>query len=374
MHCGFSDEQTQFRAVIARFLATESPMASVRADMTLAPGFRPPLWQALANELGLTGIHVSEALGGQGFGVEELCIAQEEFGRTLLCSPYFGSTVLATTALLAFEDERALRDFLPGLLAGTEIATLAWLEEGADPLGEICRTRLRRTAQGSVVDGVKRFVLDGQQAALLLVVATDERGERQLCAVTPEASGLTRVPLETLDATRRLSELRFDACPVREIGTGRAFAPAFARVRDVALVALAAETMGCARALLDTSVEYAKLRMQFGRPIGAFQSIKHKLAEMLLDVELATATVRYAAAALDNREPEGPALAAQAKAMAAETGMRVATEAIQIHGGMGFTWDADLHLWFKRVKSNEVLFGDAACHRERYLCALESLA
>jgi alkylation response protein AidB-like acyl-CoA dehydrogenase len=373
MHFGFSDEQTQFRAVIARFLATESPMASVRADMALTSGFRTPLWHAVANELGLTGIHVSEALGGQGFGVEELCIVQEEFGRALLCSPYFGSTVLATTALLASGDNRALSDFLPALLSGTEIATLAWLEEGADPLGEICRTRLRRTAQGSVVDGVKRFVLDGQQATLVLLVAADERGERQLCAVTPGASGLTRVPLETLDSTRRLAELRFDACPVREIGSGRTFAPAFARVRDVALVALAAETVGCARALLDISVDYAKLRMQFGRPIGAFQSIKHKLADMLLDVELATAAVRYAAAALDHHEPEASALAAQAKAMAADTGMRVGTEAIQIHGGIGFTWDADIHLWFKRLKSNEVLFGDAACHRERYLAALESL-
>ena len=376
MRFGYSDEQEQFRAIVARFLRERSPTSEVRKHMASASGFDRTLWQQLASELGLTGVHVPESVGGQGFGYGELGIALEEMGQALLCAPYFASCVLATEALLSVASDTEQAELLPSLVSGERLATLAWVERGGD--WDIAATTLTATANGAeyFLDGHKKFVLDGHHADLLLVVArlpgsTGEHG-LGLYAVEGGAGGLRRRQLTTIDSTRRQAELSFTHTPARQLGHGEAAVKALHRTLDRATIALACEMAGGARALLNSSVEYAKLRMQFGRPIGSFQAVKHKCAEMLLEVELAASAARYAAAAIDEQDPQVPALASLAKAMASDAYMHAAIECIQIHGGIGFTWDHDTHLWFKRAKSSQVFLGDASHHRERYLALTEA--
>ena len=375
MRFGYSDEQEQFRAIVARFLRERSPTSEVRKHMASDNGFDRTLWQQLASELGLTGVHVPEQFGGQGFGYGELGIALEEMGQALLCAPYFASCVLATEALLRIATPAEQSEFLPALVSGERLATLAWVERGGD--WDIAATTLTATAKGTdyLLDGHKTFVLDGHHADVLLVVARrpgsvgdDGLG---LYAVDGQAAGLTRRQLATIDTTRRQAEISFLHTPARQLGASGC-AAGLRSTLDRATIALACEMAGGARALLNSAVDYAKLRMQFGRPIGSFQAVKHKCAEMLLDVELAASAARYAAAAIDEHDPEVPALASLAKAMASDAYMHAAVECIQIHGGIGFTWDHDTHLWFKRAKTSEVMLGDASHHRERYLALTEA--
>ena len=376
MRFGYTDEQEQFRAIVARFLRERSPTSEVRKHMASASGFDRSLWQQLASELGLTGLHVPEQFGGQGFGYSELGIALEEMGQALLCAPYFASCVLATEALLGLASAAEQAEFLPALVSGERLATLAWVER--DGHWDVAATTLTATAKGAdyVLDGHKKFVLDGHHADWLLVVARPPGSVGDdglgLYAVNGNADGLTRRQLATIDTTRRQAELSFTHTPARRLGPDHGVASALRTTLDRATIALACEMAGGARALLNLSVEYAKLRVQFGRAIGSFQAVKHKCAEMLLEVELAASAARYAAAAIDEQDPEVPALASLAKAMASDTYMRAAIECIQIHGGIGFTWDHDTHLWFKRAKSSEVMLGDASHHRERYLALTEA--
>ena len=383
MRFGYTDEQEQFRAIVARFLRERASVSEVRRHMASDDGYDRALWQQLADELGITGVHVPEQFGGQGFGYIELGIALEEMGQALLCAPYFASSVLATDALLSVASEAEQHALLPALVSGARIATLAWVEDQGD--WDVAATTLTATADGDGLrlDGHKKFVLDGHHADLLLVVARTPGsvGDAGLAlyAVEGQAAGLTRRQLTTIDSTRRQAALTFTHTPARLLGadtasTKTSTAKALRSTLDRATIALASEMVGGARALLNASVEYAKLRMQFGRPIGSFQAIKHKCAEMLLEVELAASAARYAAAAIDECDDEVPALASMAKAMASDAYMRAATESIQIHGGIGFTWDQDTHLWFKRAKSSEVMLGDASHHRERYLSLTEAAA
>jgi alkylation response protein AidB-like acyl-CoA dehydrogenase len=378
MHFGYSPEQEQFRDVVARFLRERSPLSVVRRQMERDQAYDPMLWQQLTDELGLAGIHVAERFGGAGFGYVELGIALEEMGRALVCAPVFASGVLATEALLNVASTEEQAALLPPLVAGSRGAPLAWVERGGD--WDVAATTTTATPDGRsvVLDGHKKFVLDGDSADLLLVVArrAGTRGDDGLglYAVDMPGTGVERRRLATIDPTRHQAEFSFARCPARALGSPGDAAPSLRRALDRATIALACEMVGGARALLDCAVEYAKLRMQFGRPIGAFQAIKHKCADMLLEVELATAAARYAAAAVDEDDPEVPALASLAKAVASEAYMHAAEECLQIHGGIGFTWDHDVHLWFKRAKSCEVLLGTASHHRERYLTLLETAA
>ncbi len=373
MHFAFTDEQQQFRASVRRFLLARAPLAQVRKDMQRDHGFDRTAWQQLSSELGVIGIQVPETHGGQGFSFEELCIALEEMGRALYCGPFFGSAVLATQALLNAGTESARQHYLPDLASGARIGTLAWAETTGGWEGADIATRATKTTDGYALQGRKRFVLDAADADLILVVARTDAGSLALFALDATASRVTVKRLQTIDATRRVAELTFDNAPARLVSSDNcesALNLTFAQ----ASVALACEMVGGMRALLESAVDYSKLRMQFGRPIGAFQAIKHKCADLLLEVELASAAACYAAAAVANLDPEVPALAALAKATAADTYLRTAAECIQIHGGIGFTWDHDTHLWFKRAKSSQVLLGDAPYHRERYLRALEQSA
>lgn len=377
MRFGFTDEQEQFRAVVRRFLRDHSPTSDVRRQMETVNGYDRAVWQQLNRELGLVGIHVPEQFGGQGFGFVELGIVLQEMGRALFCAPFFASAVLATQTLLNGATEAEKRALLPAIASGERIATLAWMEASGWDVGGIALTATPVNG-GYRLDGTKKFVLDGHTADLVIVAARirGTAGEIgiSLFAVDAPCAGLVRRRLATLDPTRKQAELVFNnvsARPLGDIGNGAA---SLSRTLDQAAVALACEMVGGARALLESAVEYSKLRMQFGRPIGSFQAIKHKCADLLLDVELANAAACYAAAAVAEGDPEVPALASLAKACASDTYMRAAIECIQIHGGIGFTWDFDTHLWFKRAKSSEVLLGDAGYHRERYLQLTELVA
>ncbi|MBG6090827.1 acyl-CoA dehydrogenase family protein [Actinomadura viridis] len=354
-----SEELQELRKELRRFFADKSPSAEVRRLMETAEGYDPAVWAQMAGQLGLQGLAVPEELGGAGFGMREVAVVMEEMGRALVCSPYLSSSVLAATALLASGD--AGRAWLPGIADGTTRATLAWSEgDGWDP-GAVATTA-REYGGGWVLDGTKSYVLDGHTAGVVLVTARAGDGPA-LFAVDGDAPGFTRTPLPTLDQTRRLARLDLDGVPARlvlpEAGA------ALERALDTAAVALAAEQLGGARRMLEMTVEYAKVRRQFGRPIGGFQAIKHRCADMFVLVESACSAVAHAAAVADERPEELPAAAALAKAYCSDAYFEVAGEAIQIHGGIGFTWEHDAHLYFKRARSSQELFGPPARHRRR---------
>jgi alkylation response protein AidB-like acyl-CoA dehydrogenase len=322
------------------------------------------VWARAGEQLGLQGLAIPEAYGGAGFSFAEQAIVLEEFGAALYGGPYLASAVLAATALLASPDEGARHDLLPGIASGQSIATLAFTEaDGSWDPGAI-RLSAAKDGQDWRLDGQKSFVLDGATAGLILVAAATDAG-LSLFAVTGDAAGLERTPLPTLDQTRKLARLEFAGTPGRLIGSPGDAAAVLDRTLDVAAIALAAEQLGGAQRALDMAVEYAKVRHQFGRPIGSFQAIKHRCADLLLEVESLRSAVGYAAAAVAEDSEEIPVLASLIKAYASETYFHVAAENIQIHGGIGFTWEHDAHLYFKRAKSSELFLGDAGYHRER---------
>jgi alkylation response protein AidB-like acyl-CoA dehydrogenase len=360
---GFSEEQEELRKAVRRFLDDKSPVTEVRRLMETTEGYDPAVWAQMGNQLGLQALTIPEEYGGAGFGYVELVVVLEEMGRSLICAPYFSTVALAANALLASGDEAAKAEYLPGLASGETIATLAYTEEtGRWDLDGIT---LPATAAGDgwTLTGTKSYVLDGHTAALILVAARTPGGV-SLFAVDADASGLTRTPLSTMDQTRKQAKLEFAATPARLIGAEGGAGPVLQKTLDLAAVALAAEQVGGAQRVLDMSVEYAKTRIQFGRPIGSFQAIKHKCADMLLEVESAKSAAYYAgwAAAEDNEEL--PVTACLAKAYCSEAYFHAAAENIQIHGGIGFTWEHDAHLYFKRAKSSELILGDPSYHRE----------
>jgi alkylation response protein AidB-like acyl-CoA dehydrogenase len=359
----FTDEQRELAAILRRFLQEKSPPAEVRRLMQTEEGYDPQTWAQLASQLGLLGLAIPEKYGGSGAGPVELAVACEEMGRALLCAPYFGTAVLAAQALLASDDQAAAEQFLPSLADGTTIATLAVPEDdGAWATGGL-QTRARRSGDGYVLDGRKSFVLDGHIADLILVVAQADAGP-SLFAVQGSADGLSRRLLETLDMTRKQAALELDEVPGRLIGAAGGAADVVARTLRHAVVALAAEQVGGAQRCLDMSVDYAKIRMQFGRPIGSFQAIKHMCADLLLEVESARSAAYYAAWAAEEQSDELPLVASLAKAFCSETYFRAAADNIQVHGGIGFTWEHDAHLYYRRAKSTEVMLGTPEEHRE----------
>jgi alkylation response protein AidB-like acyl-CoA dehydrogenase len=371
MRFTFTDEQREFRSVVRRFLEDKSPSSEVRRLMETDAGCNAQVWRDLSRDLGLTALHIPEVYGGQGFGISELAIAVEEMGRALLCAPYFSSTVLATTAILKAGSDAQKRALLPDLAVGRTIAAFAFTEEnGRWDAGGVATTATRN-GEKYRLDGVKSFVVDGHTADLLVVLARRPRSEEadglSLFTVRGDAAGLQRRRLETMDQTRKLARLAFSAVEAELLGAEGAAGGPLQATLDIAAICLANEMVGGAERLRESAVEYAKMRVQFGRAIGSFQSLQHKAADMLLDVELAKSAAYYAAAAADEGDEELPALASLAKAAASEAYMQTAIHTVQIHGGIGFTWDNDTHLWFKRAKSSEVLLGDSAYHRERLM-------
>ncbi len=371
MKFSFTDEQQEFRLMLRRFLEDKSPTSEVRRLMATDTGCDPDVWRQLSQELGLTAIHIPEEYGGQGFGISELAIAVEEMGRALLCAPYFASTVMAATAILKVGTEEQKRALLPKIASGETIATLAFAEQQGSWTADGVTMTATPAGDSYKLDGTKSFVLDGCSADLFVVVARQAGSKGAdgltMLTVTSDASGLQKTPLNAVDDTRKLARVTFDGVTAELLGqAGNAAAP-LQETLDVAAICLANEMVGGAERLRESSVDYANLRVQFGRPIASFQTLKHKSADMLLDVELAKSAAYYAAAAIDEGDEEVPALASLAKAAAADAYMQTAVHTIQIHGGIGFTWDNDTHLWFKRAKSSEVFLGTTDYHRERMM-------
>ncbi|MBV1879063.1 MAG: acyl-CoA/acyl-ACP dehydrogenase [Pseudomonadales bacterium] len=371
MRYSFTDEQQQFREFVRKFMEANSPATEVRRLMETDQGYDPEVWNNLSESLGLAGIHIPEAYGGQGFGPVELCIAVEEMGRSLLCGPYFGSSVLATTAILNAGSEDDKQRLLPDLAAGKKLAALALAESSGE--WDAASIALTATESGTdyILNGAKNYVIDAHCADFIVVVArlagTEGDAGIGFFTVEGDAAGLVKRSLQTIDETRKLSALEFEGVTAKPLGEVGNAAAALQQSLVLSYIVLANEMIGGAQMLFESSLEYAKLRVQFGRTIGSFQSMKHKMADLLLEVESAKSTVYYAAEAAAEGSADLNAVASLAKACASDTFAHVAAETIQIHGGVGFTWENDTHLYFKRAKSSEVLLGGAELHRELFM-------
>jgi alkylation response protein AidB-like acyl-CoA dehydrogenase len=363
MNFAFTEEQEELRKTVRAFLEAKSPETAVREQMETEAGYDTAVWSQMAEQMGLQGLSIPEQYGGSGFSFVELGIVLEEMGRALLCAPFFSSAVLAANTLIHSGDEAAKAAHLPGIASGETIATVAFTE----PSGKWDESGITMVAtkagDGWTLSGTKMFVLDGHTATLVLVAARTDAGV-SLFAVDGNAAGLTRTALSTMDQTRKQAKLEFSNTPATLVGAEGSGWNVLSTVLDLAAVALAAEQVGGAQKVLEMAVDYAKVRVQFGRPIGSFQAIKHKCADMLLEVESAKSAAYYGMWCASEMNDELPSVASLAKAYCSEAYFHATAENIQIHGGIGFTWEHPAHLYFKRAKSSELLFGDPTYHRE----------
>ena len=363
MNFTFTEEQEELRKTVRQFLDAKSSEAAVREQMETEAGFDAAVWSQMAEQMGLQGLAIPEEFGGSGYSYVELGIVLEEMGRALLCAPFFSSVVLAANTLIQSGDDAAKAAHLPGIASGETIATLAFTE----PSGKWDESGITMEASGAgdswTLNGTKMFVLDGHTANLIIVAARTGKGV-SLFTVAGDAAGLTRTALSTMDQTRKQAKLEFSNTPATLLGAEGEGWNTLSTVLDLAAVGLAAEQVGGAQKVLEMAVDYAKVRVQFGRPIGSFQAIKHKCADMLLEVESAKSAAYYGMWCAAEMNDELPSVASLAKAYCSEAYFHATAENIQIHGGIGFTWEHPAHLYFKRAKSSELLFGDPTYHRE----------
>ncbi len=384
MNFAFTEEQQALCEMARAFLTEHAGPAAARVAMESELGHDPKLWRRIASELGWAGAPLPEKYGGSGLGPVEVAALMERMGEALLCSPYLSTVCLAANAILLAGSDAQKSALLPGIAKGECIASLAGCDEFASATpSDADAVRWRSAGDGYRLSGVSRFVPDGHCADTLIVAAAHAEGERgdagiALFVVTGEeeeeevVKGLVRKPLPTMDATRRLAQIEFHDLPLAAdavLGDAHAGATDSAahleRTLDLATVALAAEQVGGAQRCLDLAVAHAGERVQFGRTIGSFQALKHKMADMMVQVEAARSAVYYAACAAAENSRDLPRLASMAKAVASDAYRACAADALQIFGGAGFTWEYDIHLYFKRARSSAVLLGDATCHRER---------
>ena len=361
-----TDAQEELRNLVSGFLADKAQSGAVRHWMESDRGYDPDLWQQMAQQLGLNGLALPEQYGGAGYGLAELAVVLEEMGRRVLPAPFFATVGLAAQTLLASGDEEACHRYLPRIAQGELTATLAVCDEnGSWELSDVTTSARPGNDHDWTLSGTKMFVVDGDIADLILVIARD--GEALgLFAVEAGAPGVDTTRLDTLDPTRRLARIDLRDCSARRIGPAGDATPFLRKALQLATVALAAEQLGGAQACLDGAVDYAKLRVQFDRPIGSFQAIKHKCADLMVEVESARAAVLYAAALdTDTAAAEFAICAALVSAYCSAAYTHAAKENIQIHGGVGFTWEHDAHLHLKRAKTSELLFGAPAAQRRR---------
>ncbi|GAA4980166.1 acyl-CoA dehydrogenase family protein [Yinghuangia aomiensis] len=378
MDVEFSEEQQEIRRALRDALDKQSDSPAVRAAMATEHGYDAKVWRRLCDQTGLAGLGIPEEYGGVGFGFTEVVIALEEMGRALFPSPFLASSVMAASALLHGADEGARTEYLPGIAEGSLLAALALAEPGTRDLAAIALPATATADGGYRLDGVKTHVVDGALAGLILVAARLD-GETALFAVDADAAGLTRTALPVLDQTRRQARLDFADTPARLLGTpGAATEKALERVRQLTEVAIAAESVGGAARCLDMTVEYSKIRVQFGRAIGSFQALKHRCADLYVALETSRSALYYAAWAAAEAEAAGldvdPAapgagelalMAPLATTQATAAYRHLAEEAIQLHGGVGFTWEHDVHLYLKRATTSALLFGPRTRQRER---------
>ncbi|HZZ49830.1 MAG TPA: acyl-CoA dehydrogenase family protein [Pseudonocardia sp.] len=342
-----NDEQKQLRETVRKLLSDKAPLEALRQEPP--PGLDRALWRTLA-EVGVVALAVPEKHGGLGQTALETSVVLEEMGRALYSGPYLSTVALAVPALLASGDEAACAELLPDIAEGECIATLS-LDEHSVTADADC----------SRLTGELSIVLDGADADLILVAAASGQ-DVSLFAVNADAEGLTREPLESLDLARSVAKVSFSDTPARLIGTPGAAPAVLAGVRDHALTALAAEQTGGAAACLALCVEYAKTREQFGQPIGAFQAVAHKCVEMLHGVEFSRGAARYASAALAEGAADAAEAARVAAAQCGEAFRQIVVETVQVHGGVGFTWEHDTHLYYRRAWSSGQLFGGVDEH------------
>lgn len=363
-------EQVEFRDTLRRFFEANAPMAETRRVMDAGEGIARPLWEKAGAELGLVGLAIPEAQGGQGFGLEELGIALSECGRALAPIPLFSAAALAGRVVArVLEASGGKGDDWLGPLAAGQIATVAWQEDGgpADP----ARTHLEARANGAAyrLSGEKRIVLDAPVAERFFVVARlpGSAGGQGLglFSVDAAAAGLTLERTEAFDPTRPLATLRFANVEALPVGEPGADGPAIGRGLEEATVLFCAEQIGGMQRVLEAAVDYANARHQFGRPIGSFQAIKHKCADMLIDFEASRTAVRAAIEACAADDPERSLLASVAKAQCGPAFVRMAIENMQIQGGVGYTWEYDAHLYYRRAQAFALLHGSASEHHDR---------
>ncbi len=366
-----SAEQQELAAAVRKLLQERSSESAVRATMDAAEGYDRELATLMAEQMGLHGIAIPEEYGGAGFGFLELSVILDEMGRALVCGPFFSSVVLFATALLESGDDDACRTWLPQIAAGRLVGTAAIAEDAGGWDEQSIRLAARREGEHYLLSGRERHVLDGASAEAIVVAARLPEGVGLFIVDTD--LGLRRTAVPTLDRTRRQATLDFADTPARLLAGPAQGRAVLRRILDRAAVALACEQVGGAERVLEMAVGYAKTRHQFDRPIGSFQAIKHTCADMLVAVESARSAARCAAEAVAANDPDLELLAGLAKTVCSETFSLCARDNIQIHGGIGFTWEHPAHLYYKRAKSGEAHFGTPRYHRERLALRTETL-
>ena len=353
MDFDFSDEQNALRDAVRTTLSRLLPHDRLRALVDADEDLPGDVWSTFAS-LGWVGLLVPESLGGLGLGLVDMTVVMEEMGRVALPGPFFSSAVLATLATRALSADELLSSLADGSARGAvaieEVAT------AGDPLSSIETV----AKPDGTLSGLKPHVLDGADASWVIVVARDDSGIAGFLVTSP---AMERVP--TMDPTRRAARLELSGVPAVRLGPAGDQTSLWQRVLDDAAVMLCAELVGCCDAAFEIAAEYAKSRVQFGRPIGSFQAVKHIAADMLRDLTLARVSTHWAAWASDAEAPERATAAAMAKAWVAEAAVHVTSDAIQIHGGVGFTWECDAHLYYKRAKTNDLLLGRQGWQRSR---------
>jgi alkylation response protein AidB-like acyl-CoA dehydrogenase len=355
MDFGLSEEQTALQDTIRRYLEAECPTTRVRAIMESETGHDAALWRGLA-ALGVTGLLVPVEHGGSGLELLDAALAAEALGWCCAPGPFLGSA-MATIALLASGNADAQARWLPGVASGERLVTFA-LGEG---LGEWDAARLGARVRAGRLTGEKPLVPYADVADAIVVAAHDDHGPG-LFVVERGAGGITHTALKVFDMTRRVTMVSFEGTPATKLAAGRA---AIDRARDAGLVLVAADAFGGAAKCVDMTVKYSLTREQFGQPIGAFQGVKHQLADLVCDLEPTRALWWYAAHAFDHMQDKSERHAAIAKAHLTDLFDRVGRYAIELHGGIGFTWEFDLHLWWRRALFDRAFLGEASYHRER---------
>ncbi|WP_339673797.1 acyl-CoA dehydrogenase family protein [uncultured Zhongshania sp.] len=377
MEFAFTQEQEMIRDTAASFLKDASTSAAIRSASGSDLGYSPDLWQRICTDMYWQALHIPEEYGGMGLGYVELVAVLEQMGRYLLCSPYLATVAMATNALLIAGTDDQKTEILPQLIEG-KTATLAF--NGGSNLwcADAVTASYKRDGDTAILNGQYRYVLDGHSADYLIIAAREEGSVGaegiSLFVCAADTDGIKRSLLPTMDQSRRqaaieLTDLRLPAESVMgDFGTA---AKALSKILDLATIALAAEQAGGMQQILDITVDYTKSRNQFGRSIAGFQAIKHKAADMMLRNEVARSAVYYAACIADDALSAGPLAdelaeaASIAKSYCSEAYFKNAGEALQMHGGVGFTWEYDVHLYFKRAKASEHFLGNSVYHRER---------
>ena len=370
MDFAFTEEQQMIRDTAESFLQDVSSSEAIRTAMATDAGYYAALWQQICQELYFQAITIPESLGGMGLGYVELCAVMEQMGRYLLCAPYFATVCQATTALLEAGDESQQAEYLTKVLEGA-IATLAYTSSNQTGVDAV-EAEFSLQDQAAVINGQYRFVVDGHNAEFVVAAAKDADNKIGLFVVPMSTAGIDVKWVPTMDQTRKQAELSFNNVKVEKDGILKLDAAAeLAKILDLATICLAAEQMGGASEVLDITVDYTKERVQFNRPVASFQAIKHRAADMMTKAECAKSAVYYAACVAQDAFTGGELAdelaeaASIAKANVSDAYFQNAGDAIQLHGGVGFTWEYDPHLYFKRAKASEHMLGNSTYHRER---------